>query len=268
MSFQPPVLTPSAAPIRSVLAFALLPVLTAVVGAAIAAFRVPPARVQSVIQHFAAGVVFAVVSVELLPDITRLHTLPSTIVGFTAGVALMLGLQWFTRRLEGPAATGHGPSDTERAGAVHGAASRLPTALLVTVAIDVLLDGVLLGVAFAAGAREGTLLAIALAAELLSLGLAVSAELRDAGVARGRTVVVASGLALLILVGALGGATALRDIGEHTMAGVLSFGCAALLYLVTEELLVEAHEVPETPLSTATFFAGFLLLFMLQLATG
>lgn len=73
-----------------------------------------------------------------------------------------------------------------------------------------------------------------------------------------------SGLALLILVGALGGATALRDINEHTMAGVLSFGCAALLYLVTEELLVEAHEVPETSLSTATFFAGFLALFVPQ----
>ena len=50
--------------------------------------------------------------------------------------------------------------------------------------------------------------------------------------------------------------------------GLLSFGSAALLYLVTEELLVEAHEEPETPLSTATFFAGFLLLFVLQLATG
>jgi ZIP family zinc transporter len=40
---------------------------------------------------------------------------------------------------------------------------------------------------------------------------------------------------------------------------VLSFGLAALMFLVTEELLVEAHEEPETPLSPAMFFVGFLL---------
>jgi ZIP family zinc transporter len=43
------------------------------------------------------------------------------------------------------------------------------------------------------------------------------------------------------------------------LAGVLGFGVASLLYLVTEELLAEAHEVPDTPVVTATFFAGFLL---------
>jgi zinc transporter ZupT len=45
----------------------------------------------------------------------------------------------------------------------------------------------------------------------------------------------------------------------------LTFGCAALLYLVTEELLVEAHEVPETALSTAMFFASFLLLLVIDM---
>ena len=44
---------------------------------------------------------------------------------------------------------------------------------------------------------------------------------------------------------------------------VAMFGAAALLFLVTEELLVEAHEEPETPLLTTTFFAGFLLILIL-----
>ena len=38
----------------------------------------------------------------------------------------------------------------------------------------------------------------------------------------------------------------------------------ALLYLVTEELLTEAHETEDTPLLTATFFAGFLLILVLS----
>ena len=45
--------------------------------------------------------------------------------------------------------------------------------LLVALAIDLLIDGVLLGVGFAAGSTEGILLSIALALEIFSLGLAV-----------------------------------------------------------------------------------------------
>lgn len=40
---------------------------------------------------------------------------------------------------------------------------------------------------------------------------------------------------------------------------ILGFGVAALLYLVTEELLVEAHSVEDTPFITAMFFVGFLI---------
>jgi len=39
-----------------------------------------------------------------------------------------------------------------------------------------------------------------------------------------------------------------------------------LLYLVTEELLIEAHEVPERPSSTLVLFAGFLVFWAIQLA--
>ena len=46
---------------------------------------------------------------------------------------------------------------------------------------------------------------------------------------------------------------------------MLSFGAAALMYLVVEELLTEAHEVQETPLITVAFFAGFVSLYLLEL---
>ena len=44
---------------------------------------------------------------------------------------------------------------------------------------------------------------------------------------------------------------------------VLSFGLAALLFLVTEGLLTEAHEETEIPLLTLSFFVGFLLFLLL-----
>jgi zinc transporter, ZIP family len=49
---------------------------------------------------------------------------------------------------------------------------------------------------------------------------------------------------------------------------VLAFGSAALIYLVSEELLVEAHEhhVQENPLTAGLFFAGFLLLLIFEMS--
>ena len=40
---------------------------------------------------------------------------------------------------------------------------------------------------------------------------------------------------------------------------ILAAGLGGLLFLVTEELFVEAHEEPETLLGTGMFFGGFLL---------
>ena len=47
----------------NIIAFALLPAAAAIAGAIIAGFRPPSAKMRSVIQHFAAGVVFSVVAV-------------------------------------------------------------------------------------------------------------------------------------------------------------------------------------------------------------
>jgi zinc transporter, ZIP family len=46
---------------------------------------------------------------------------------------------------------------------------------------------------------------------------------------------------------------------------VLAFSAAALLYLVTEELLMEAHEVEEKSISTLVLFSGFLVFWSIQL---
>ncbi|MFZ1389506.1 MAG: hypothetical protein WBP46_14535 [Thiolinea sp.] len=45
----------------------------------------------------------------------------------------------------------------------------------------------------------------------------------------------------------------------------MAFSAAALLYLVTEELLIEAHEVEDKPISTLVLFAGFLVFWSIQL---
>lgn len=220
-----------------------------IVGGVIAAFRTPGARLRSGILHFAAGVVFSVVAVELLPDVVREHAPWEVAVGFGLGVAIMLGVQGLERRTAGKKN------------------ARLPVGLLVGIGVDIAVDGLVLGIGFAAGAKEGFLLTLALTGEFLSLGLAASAELRQAEMTRLRAMATISGLALMFIVSAAGGATLLHNLPKKILEIVLAFGVAALLFLVTEELLVEAHEEKETPLLTAMFFGGFLLFLLLGMLT-
>jgi ZIP family zinc transporter len=229
-----------------------------IAGAALAVWRAPGPRLRSAILHFAAGVIFSVVAVELLPDIVQHHAPYEVAIGFGLGVATMLGLRYFTQRLEKQQEE---TSETAVATASP-TASPLPWGLLVAIGIDILIDG-LLGIGFAAGAKEGTLLAIALTIELLSLGLATAVELRDGGHSKGRAVAIVAGTSLMLLLGAGIGNTVLRGATGNLLEIVLSFGLAALLFLVTEELLTEAHEETETPLLTLSFFVGFLLFLLL-----
>lgn len=228
--------------------YCIFPVLAAIVGAAIALVRPPGPIYRSCIQHFAAGVVFSVVAVELLPDVIKKHQPFYVVLGFVLGVASMLAIKEFTNRLEKDSVESKG---------------RVPTAMLVAISVDILLDGFLIGIGFAAGAKEGVLLAAALTMELLSLGLAIAIELKDVDIPPLKSITIIGAISSLIFVGGGIGALILSSASDSVLETVLSFGLVALLFLVTEELLTEAHEQPETPLTTTAFFVGFLLFLIL-----
>lgn len=225
------------------LLYTTVPVGSAIVAGLVAAFWPPSPRVRSHIQHFAAGVVFSAVGVEVLPDLMNHQAPVAVIAGFALGTGLMLLIRWVSRRLGG-----------RRAGKGGG----FPWSYVLAIAVDVSIDGLLLGIAFIAGQRTGILLAVALAAEFASLGLATAAELVATGMGRTASIVTTTALGLLPVGGLLLGMVLLRGIGGEGLEAMLAFAAAALLYLVTEELLVEAHEIPETPFGTAMFFVGFL----------
>jgi len=108
-------------------------------------------------------------------------------------------------------------------------------------------------------------LTIGLVLELLFLGVSCGTSLRGSGQSGFKVAGTAGLLGLTVLAGAGLGALALNAVAPVYVDALLSFGVAALLYLVTEELLVEAHEERETPVQTAMFFLGFILLFMIDM---
>ena len=234
-----------ATPHEQILALTLIPAAATIFGGAIAVWRTPSETVRSVIQHFAAGVVLAAVAGELLPEMTREHQPLGVVIGFILGVALMLCVKLVAERDE--------------------ATSGGKVGLLAAVAIDIFIDGLLIGVGFAAGARVGTLLVIALTLELLFLGLSVATSLAQANWGRGRNLLCIASLSDLVVAGASLGSALLGGLSGVALEIMLSFGAAALMYLVVEELLTEAHEVQETALITVAFFAGFVSLYLLEL---
>ena len=230
------------------LSYTMLAVVAALLGGVIAVYRPPGAKMESNVQHFAAGVVIAAVAAELLPDIhDRAPTV--VVVGFAIGVVTMLGIHRLSTVVE---KRGIG-------GGFAGAAG-----LLITVGIDMVIDGVLIGVTFLTEAATGILIAVALAIEVLFLGVAGVVAL-PSGVSTPRKLAVPAAFGALLMVGVTVGVLALDGVTGAPIAIVLAFGSAALLYLVTEELLVKAQKVPETPVSTTLFFVGFLSIFLLDM---
>ncbi|MGA1860293.1 transporter [Azospirillum sp. 11R-A] len=223
---------------QTVLLSTIIPVAAAIGGGAATAYWPPSRRFRSIVQHLAAGVVFAAAAAELLPDVIHANAPWSTLLGATIGVLTMLALEQSEERFGGS------------------------VGMTVVAGVDVFVDGFVLGLGFLQGAKEGLLLTIALTVELLFLGLSVAGAFgSDAG--KPRVVAVTTGIAMAMPVGAVVGLL-LGGLPQTILSGFFAFGLVALLYLVTEELLTEAHEVPDTPMMPVAFFVGFLGLIYLE----
>ncbi len=227
--------------------FTFIPVAAATMGAIAAAVRPPGRKLTSALQHAAAGVVFAAVALELIPEI-RGQSPWVAIVGFAGGIAAMSALSAVTRSLE--------QRRRHRRGARRGLGAK--AGLIAATGIDLLIDGLVLGAGFAAAERSGVLLTIALTLELGLIGLSNAGALAEAGVHPVLNVAAVMGLGLLSTLGAGAGVAVLGGAPRSVLGAMLAFGAVALMYLVTEELLAEAHQVPDTYWATAVFFAGFL----------
>ena len=214
-------------------AFTLVPMGLFAIGASMSGTVKLTPSMSSAMQHLAAGLVFAAAATEVLPDLQHQGSALAIVIGGVLGLATMFGVKSLGARHPGP------------------------TAMIALIALDLFIDGLVLGVSFAGGMRHGMILLIALAVEIFFLGFAAGEGLLIVLKRYWRVPLAALVCGALLPAGAFVGGP-VHGLPPFWLATAYAFALIALLYLVTEELLVEAHHKPDSPLITSLFFVGFL----------
>ena len=212
-------------------------------------FFQPGKTVRTLILHFAGGMVFAVVAVELWPFVRDQHVSLNEAIEFVIGVAILLGL----RRLTHNAIW----MDVQSSSAIP-----LPRNVLVETGENIVVGGLVIGVAFAAETRAGVLLTVALAVEALSLGIAAACRSSKSSSFMRITLIFFLGSCYVVASGI--GSIFFRHLSDNGVTIALSLSSVALLFLAAEEILVEAREIRRTPTRAAAFFGGYFVLLLLD----
>jgi ZIP family zinc transporter len=142
----------------------------------------------------------------------------------------------------------------------------IPWAVVFSIAIDAAVDGFLIGIAYIASVHVGYVMAFSTCIEMGFLGLTFSAQIRNVTNNVWRHAMVVSSPPLVLIIGGLCGASVgtLLEANPAVFVACLSFAIVALLFLVTQELLIEAHEnnPVETWWVSSMFFVGVLFIIL------
>jgi ZIP family zinc transporter len=227
-----------------VLLLAALPALGNFAGGVIAEFVDASARMLSRALHIAAGVVTAVVAVELMPQ-----ALAGGAPAWAIALALLVGggfymlLEWVVEWLAG--------AD----GATAGAAM-----VYAAVGVDLFGDGLMIGVGSAVSLSLALVLAVGQVLADIPEGFAAIANLKSKGMKRLWRLALSASFFAFCLLGAAIGYWLLRDQSQALKLAALAFTGGVLQIAAVEDLMREAHEAAEdTRWSSMHFIGGFAL---------
>lgn len=227
------------------------------------------AGVQRVFLGFAAGVMIAAsVWSLLIPAIEQGEAagLPGWLPaggGFLLGVGFLMLLDSVMPHLHPGAPTPEGAATS----------LRRTTLLMLAVTLHNIPEGMAVGLSFALAAQDGTGTAAALALALgmgiqnLPEGAAISLPLRQEGLPAWKCFVYGS---LSGLVEPVFGVLVVLAAGgiQPLMPWLLAFAAGAMMYVVVEELIPEAHLGEHSNVGTLGVMAGFLVMMLLDVALG
>jgi ZIP family zinc transporter len=240
-------------PLFSLIGLALLPAAGMLCGALAAEWWKLSGHAIGAMLHAAAGVAVGVVSVELMPrileDIRPWQLVAALCIGAAASVAMAKGVRHAVSALE-----------VGRTG---------PWKVYLAVAIDLLGDGLMIGIGSAVATGVGLMLGLSQVVGNLPGGFVAIANLRDKGTSRSIRIAAAASLFVPVLAGAGIGYWLLRDQSAVLQNSALAFVVGMLLLATIEDLVPEA-DAPQArrSVTTASFAVGFAFFALLSLYLG
>lgn len=214
--------------------------LLGLLGGAVPIVREPSSRIRSYVQHLAAGLLLAVIAIELTPELRDLDQPQASVLGLVIGALMMIGLKFYSRHIEK-----NGSSDR-------------PYGMVGAAMVDTAIDGALVGAGYVINPQLGVLLAIGLGLDLAAVAASLASESLRQGMSRAASAGLVALVVVMLPIGAIFGIFLFAQAGDWVRALVLSVATAALLYLVTDELLARGQEARDSTGSVAFFFAGFV----------
>jgi ZIP family zinc transporter len=222
---------------------------------------------------FAAGVMLAASFWSLLDPAISLAELQGTPGWIPAATGFLLGAV-FLRIADQFLPHLHPGQPIERAEGIATAWQR-STLLVLAITLHNIPEGLAVGVAFGAVAVEplassfsaAVALTIGIGLQNFPEGAAVALPLRAAGISRFRSFGYGTASAVVEPVAALLGSAAVLSI-QPILPYALSFAAGAMVYVVVEELIPEAHRGGRPDLATSAAVVGFTVMMVLDLALG
>ncbi|MFN8377287.1 MAG: hypothetical protein U0452_01335 [Anaerolineae bacterium] len=220
-------------------------------GGLVAEFRDVPKRVIARLLQLAAGVLTALVAVTLMqPALAGGYTIP-IIAGFFVGGAAFVILDFVTSKREAA-----NKSDTDA----------VPSSLYLGILVDMLIDGVVIGLASTMTLTAGLILALSIAISTAPLALVTISLAREVGESRRFRQVLFALFFACIVGGALFGYLVLRNQSLNVRFVMVAVASGFLITTVTQSIIPEANREGEPSLAALFFVAGlsFYALFTLQ----
>jgi ZIP family zinc transporter len=239
------------------LGFAALPACGNFAGGLIAEFSRLSNQVLSLALHFAAGIILAVVGIELMG--TALQTDRPWLIALAfvlgGGFAVLLDktIDYVSCRF-GKATGGTGP-----------------WMIYAGVAVDLFSDGIMIGTGATISSSLALLLALGQVSADVPEGFATVATFKKQNISRSKRILIAASFALPILIGTTIGFWAVRGAPDVYKFVLLSFTAGILMTVAVEEMVMHAHasqEGEEKGWQTMGLAAGFGLFILLSAYLG
>lgn len=236
--------------IWAVLGLALFPALGNFAGGLLAERFPVSQRSLNRALHAAAGIVLAVVAVELMPEALAQASAWVVALGFGLGGVAYVVFEEIVEKVQ-PSKGG------ERS-------SKLGVWMIfIAVSVDLFSDGLMIGTGSSISTTMALTLALGQVMADVPEGYATIANMKDKGIPRKKRVALSASFALPVLIAAALAYYVLRDQSAVWKMLALTFTAGLLTVAAVEDMLSEAHESSKDSRSSVLAFTGGFVLFVL-----